>query len=74
MDANQAAETAIVVFCGVLLLAYFLHYFVFGKFGPIKGRISLWNVGVQSRKEWAVAMIASAEKGGFENRNVPAKE
>ena len=71
MDGNQIAETVIVAFCAVLLLLYFLHYFYFGKFGPIKGHTSLWNVGVQSRKEWAVAMIASAEKGT--SGRVPAK-
>lgn len=57
MNANQAAEVAIVVFCALLLLGYNLHYFLMGGI-LLRRHASLWDVGVDARKEWALRMMA----------------
>lgn len=60
MDGNQIAETVLVAFCASLFAAYFAHYFWLGKFTPFKNHVSLWDVGVDSRREWAIQMMKSA--------------
>lgn len=54
------AEVVLVAFCGLLFAAYFANYFWLGKYLFFKNKISLWNVGVDARKEWAIQMMKSA--------------
>ena len=80
MDGSQVAEVVLVAFCGLLFAAYFANYFWLGKYLIFKNKVSLWNVGVDARKEWAIQMMKSTNEWeglavGLEKRgHVPANE
>ncbi len=62
------AEVVIVALCGTVLLIYNMQYFLIGKKGIFRRHVSMWSVGVECRKEWAIRMMSGGEIGQDDSR------